>query len=114
MGKFVFADEMLHAGKFCATIARALAADFHRRRFIPRPTDDTATVSFVKFDGKTYAVTARHVIERFAAQAAAEGIERTSAISCRPRRAWSCTRRSFAAGAVARQRPRHCSAADRR
>lgn len=78
MAEYAFADEMLHAGKFCATIARARMADFHRRRFVPTPTDDTATVSFVKFDGKTYAVTARHVIEAFAAQAAAERIENES------------------------------------
>ncbi len=74
MVECAFADEVLHAGKFCATIARARVAHFHRRRFIPTPRDDTATVSFVKFEGKTYAVTARHVIEAFAAQAAAEGI----------------------------------------
>jgi len=51
---------------------RAKLKKFFERRFIPEPTDDTATLTFIKFEGSTYAVTAGHVITAFASQALAE------------------------------------------
>lgn len=78
MVEFAFADEMQQAHLYCATIGRAKLEKFYERRFIPEPADDTATVTFIEFEGKTYAVTAAHVIEAFAQQADAEKIEHES------------------------------------
>ncbi len=69
-----FADGLKVAGKFCSTIARAKMREFVARRFIPRAKDDTATVTFIEFENKTYAVTAYHVIEVFRRQAEADGV----------------------------------------
>ena len=69
-----FADELRDAGKLCATIARAKMSEFISRRFIPRAKDDTATVSFIELEERTYAVTAHHVIKGFQAQAEADGV----------------------------------------
>jgi len=69
-----FADDLQDAGKFCATIARAKMSEFINRGFIPRVKDDTATVTFIEVEGKTYAVTAYHVIESFQKQAEADGV----------------------------------------
>src|SRR4051812_7645688 len=73
--KFPVADLLNDACKFCATFARAKLANFMERRFVPRAGDDTATVSFIEFEGNTYAVTADHVIKGFKRQAGDEGIE---------------------------------------
>jgi hypothetical protein len=62
---FAFADELRDAGKYCATIARAKIASFWDRRFVPAADDPTATVTFILFERKTYAVTAGHVIDIF-------------------------------------------------
>ncbi len=68
-----FADALKDAGKFCATIARARVAAFWRRRFIPQVDDPTATVTFILFEGRTYAVTAAHVVSAFESAAKTEG-----------------------------------------
>jgi hypothetical protein len=44
------------------------------RGVIPRPEDETATVTFIRFEGRTYAVTAVHVIDIFRAQAVRDGL----------------------------------------
>ena len=75
MVELVFADEVNQAHRYCATIGRAKLENFYKRRFVPEHTDDTATVTFIKFEYHTYAVTAAHVIEAFASQADAEGVE---------------------------------------
>ena len=43
--------------------------------FVPRPAVKTATVTFIEINCKTYAVTARHVIEHFQERAREEGRE---------------------------------------
>lgn len=73
--QFAFADGVQRACRHCATLARAETRYIFERGWIPRPEDETATVTFVRFEGKTYAVTARHVIEGFQRLAAKHGIE---------------------------------------
>jgi hypothetical protein len=73
-----FADRVLSAHRHCATFARAKVEEFYRRRFIPKATDDTATVTFIRFEDKTYAITAAHVIKAFERQAAADGVKHES------------------------------------
>jgi hypothetical protein len=43
--------------------------------FIPRPGDPTGTVTFISFEGRTYAVTAGHIIDIFRENAEKEGAE---------------------------------------
>ncbi len=75
MSDLAFADDLIKlACKCCATIARAKVQNWWKRKFIPAPNDPTATVTFVAFDGRTYAVTAWHVIEIFKEAALSEGI----------------------------------------
>ena len=74
MVQFSFADEMQRACRHCATIGRAKLGTFFERGFIPEATDDTATVTFINFEGRTYAVTAKHVMTAFANQAAKDGV----------------------------------------
>ncbi|MCB8821920.1 hypothetical protein [Microvirga rosea] len=75
MTQFLAADELKDACKFCATFARGKVQEQFSRGMIPNANDDTATVTFIEIEGKTYAVTANHVIEGFRAQAAAEGLD---------------------------------------
>lgn len=70
--QFEFADELQRASRHCATIGRAQLGRFFERGLVPRRGDATATVSFIRFEGKTYAVTAKHVIETFLRQARLE------------------------------------------
>src|ERR1700737_2910611 len=72
---FAFADELERSGQHCATIARAKTQDFFRRGFVPEIDDPTATVTFILFEGKTYAVTAGHVIDIFKAAAVDDGCD---------------------------------------
>lgn len=72
---FTFADELNRATRFCTTISRARMADFIPRKMIPRPEDQTATVTFIEYEGRAYAVTAWHVVTFFKCQAKKEGIE---------------------------------------
>jgi hypothetical protein len=57
-----------------ATIGRAKLGTFFERGFIPEATDDTATVTFINFEGRTYAVAAKHVMTAFANQAPKDGV----------------------------------------
>src|SRR5271166_6430287 len=68
-----FSHELKEATRYCATFARAKLKTFFDRHLIPDVNDPTATVTFVEFEGRTYAVTARHVIEEFRKMAIAEG-----------------------------------------
>jgi hypothetical protein len=52
-----FADEMQKACRHCATFARANSKHIYERALIPRPEDETATVTFVRFEGRTFAAT---------------------------------------------------------
>jgi len=72
---FAFADELQSSGQHCATIARAKAQGFFRRGFVPEVDDPTATVTFILFEDKTYAVTAGHVIDIFKAAAIEDGCD---------------------------------------
>lgn len=74
MAELAFADEMKRACRHCATFARANSKLIYERGLIPRPEDETATVTFIKFEGKTYAVTALHVITAFHIQAELDGL----------------------------------------
>jgi hypothetical protein len=65
MPVFSLADEIANTCQFCATIARANLQYFFERGLVPRHTDATATVTFISFEGRTYAVTASHVVSTF-------------------------------------------------
>ena len=74
---FEFADELRRACQHCATIGRANLQRFFERGLVPRHSDATATVTFIRLEKQTYAVTAGHVITTFDRQSAQEnaGIE---------------------------------------
>jgi hypothetical protein len=55
-------DAVMNACRHAATIAR-LKFEGLERGLVPTAASETATVTFIKFKDKTYAVTARHVIE---------------------------------------------------
>lgn len=74
--KFEFADGLKNAGRFCATLSRFKYRESLDRGVIPYRNEPTATVTFVKFEGKTYAITSRHVILQFDKLAASEGCDR--------------------------------------
>jgi hypothetical protein len=74
MAELAFADEMQGACRHCATFARANSKMVYERGLIPRAQDETATVTFIRFEGRTYAVTALHVIDIFGAQAERDGL----------------------------------------
>ena len=74
MVELAFADEIKGACRYCATLARANSKLVYERGLIPRPQDETATVTFIRFEGRTYAVTALHVIDIFRVQAEREGV----------------------------------------
>jgi hypothetical protein len=69
---FELADEIQHACQYCATIGRANLQRFFERGLVPRHTDATATVTFIRLERQTYAVTAGHVITTFDRQSAQE------------------------------------------
>jgi hypothetical protein len=77
MAQFSSANELKTACRYCATISRAKFEKFFQRQFIPEPTDDTATVTFIKLEQRTYAVTAGHVVQQFEQQAVRDGIAPT-------------------------------------
>ena len=70
-------EAVTEACKYAATLSRYKFRGLDRR-FVPAPADLTATVTFVQVNGRTYAVTAHHVIESFGKQARAEGIDHES------------------------------------
>jgi hypothetical protein len=73
MTEYPFADDLQSACKFCATIARAKLERWWTRNLIPKPDDPTATVTFIRIQGRTYAVTAWHVIKIFREAAEQDG-----------------------------------------
>jgi hypothetical protein len=73
MAELAFADELELACRYCATFARANSQLIYERNLAPRPEDETGTVTFVRFAGRTYAVTALHVIQAFRSQSEREG-----------------------------------------
>lgn len=70
-----FADELKNANSYCATFARASMTDMFWRGVRARTTDPTATVTFIEFETRVYAVTARHVIEQFKTMAIQDGCD---------------------------------------
>jgi hypothetical protein len=73
MTALVFADPLQNACRYCATIARAKSEEFFRRGFVPEAHEPTATLTFIAIAGKTYAVTAAHVIDIFKGLAEKDG-----------------------------------------
>jgi hypothetical protein len=61
---FEFADELQGACRHCATISY-IAVERLLGNPLPEPADLTATVTFISFEGATYAVTAWHVVGDF-------------------------------------------------
>jgi hypothetical protein len=72
--EWVCSDALRETHIYCATFARAKLANFSQRGFLPFPDDPTGTVTFVRIEGRTYAVTAFHVVEQLQRQAADENI----------------------------------------
>lgn len=86
MVDYEVADEMKEIGKHCATISRGMfrvgdsgfknVDGFIRgnsRGVVPYSHEDTATLTFISFHDRCYAVTAAHVIAAFAAMAERDG-----------------------------------------
>lgn len=73
---FEFADALKDSGKYCATICASDLSKFISQGPYPSITDDTATVTFIEFEGGHYAVTANHVIETFREAAGDEWMKR--------------------------------------
>lgn len=73
MTKFEFDEEIIGGCRYVASFARL---KYHglERHMVPDPAVDTATVTFIRVHGKTYACTAFHVIEFFQRSAESEGI----------------------------------------
>ena len=70
--KYPINHSTMNAGQHAATIAR-LKFQGLERGLVPTAASETATVCFIKFKGRTYAVTARHVIETLNGLAEREG-----------------------------------------
>lgn len=66
-------DDVMKSCRHAATISR-LKYQGLERGLVPAASSETATVTFIKFSGKTYAVTAWHVIEIFKKLAEADGV----------------------------------------
>lgn len=75
MPEFEFADGLKSACRFCTSLSRLTYREASNRGVIPTEEEPTATVTFIKFDGKTYAITAKHVISQFDDLATSEGHE---------------------------------------
>lgn len=72
--QFPLSDELMKAGQHAATIARLKYCGLERL-LVPDARSETATVTFIKYGGRTYAVTARHVIQTFDSLAKNDGIQ---------------------------------------
>jgi hypothetical protein len=72
--EYEFADELRDSCKYCAVIGRFKYRDEMMRGMLPTSDEPTATVTFVEFGGRTYAVTAAHVIGAFEKLREKEGI----------------------------------------
>ena len=66
------ADAVSRAGRHARAVSRFKWNP--GRGLVPPPASETATVSFIKIEGRTYAVTARHVLESFDDLARKEGV----------------------------------------
>ena len=78
--EYPFSDALLSACEYAATIARNRFQ--YPVRMIPEAFSETATVTFIEIKNKTYAVTARHVIESFRKLAKQEGCEHEGYFCC--------------------------------
>ena len=67
-------DGLRDACKFAATVSRFTFRGLDRE-FLPTASNDTATISFIEFNGTYYALTARHVINGFRESAKKDGKE---------------------------------------
>ena len=67
------AEPLARAGRHCATIARLKYRSELDRGLVPNAGEPTGTVTFVSYEGRTYAVTAAHVISTFDNLRKAEG-----------------------------------------
>ena len=72
--QFIFADELRNACLYCALIGRLKYREELLRGVLPTEMEPTATVTFIRIDGNTYAVTAAHVISIFEELRASDGI----------------------------------------
>jgi hypothetical protein len=81
--QFAFADEFKRACRYCATIALINLKNVPQRWLTPHATEDTATVTFIRFKDRTYAVTAWHVIDSFRRLAARDN-QKTKTMFYRP------------------------------
>jgi hypothetical protein len=72
--EYEFADELKDSCKYCAVIGRFKYRDEMIRGVLPTSDEPTATVTFIEFGGRTYAVTAAHVIGAFEKLREKEGI----------------------------------------
>ncbi|MCV4289894.1 hypothetical protein OH708_18400 [Pseudomonas capsici] len=70
MTTFQFHDDLEDARAYSATLALH-RLELGHRSFLPQPADLTGTVTFIRYGNKCYAVTAKHVVEYLAKQAAA-------------------------------------------
>ena len=73
-------DGLRDACKFAATVSRFTFRGLDRE-FLPPASNDTATISFIEFNGTYYALTARHVINGFR-ESAKKKMERSTKDSC--------------------------------
>jgi hypothetical protein len=71
--QFIFADELRNACLYCALIGRLKYREELLRGVLPTEMEPTATVTFIRIDGNTYAVTAAHVISIFEELRASDG-----------------------------------------
>ena len=74
MPEYPFADDLEKACRHCATIARAKVENWWKQNLVPELEDPTATVTFIAIKGRTYAVTAWHVIDFFREAAVNDGV----------------------------------------
>lgn len=69
MATFQFHDDLDGAKAHSATLALH-RLEFGHRGFLPQPDDLTGTVTFIRYGNKCYAITAKHVVDYLAHQAA--------------------------------------------
>ncbi len=69
MKTYPIADDLMKAGKFCAAISRfeyrtdIANSKSLRRGGVPYENEPTATVTFIEYEKRTYAFTAKHVVD---------------------------------------------------
>src|SRR4051794_29219364 len=76
MTDYIFADGLQDACKHCATLSLGNLTNLFKNGLAPTGADETATVTFVECEGRTYAVTANHVIQGFRKAAGADWFTR--------------------------------------